>query len=67
MSRYTEAMERLIDAFSKFPGVGPKTAERLAFYILKASRSETDTLTQSITEVKNKIQYKEMLKYYKMR
>lgn len=57
MSRYTQAMEKLIDAFSKFPSVGPKTAERLAFYILKASRVETDTLTQAITEVKDKIQY----------
>jgi recombination protein RecR len=57
MSRYTLAMERLIEAFSNFPGIGPKTAERLAFYILKAPREEVYTLTKAITEVKEKIQY----------
>lgn len=57
MSRYTPAMEKLIDALSKFPGVGPKTAERLAFYILKAPLEETSILAKAITEVKEKIQY----------
>ncbi|MFH1783846.1 MAG: recombination mediator RecR [bacterium] len=57
MSRYTQSMEKLINAFSRFPGVGPKTAERMAFYVLKTSRVETDILANAIVEVKDKIQY----------
>ncbi|GAH85153.1 unnamed protein product, partial [marine sediment metagenome] len=33
--RYTKPLARLIEEFSKMPGIGPKTAQRLAFYILK--------------------------------
>ncbi len=57
MPRYTQTMEKLINAFTEFPGVGPKTAERLAFYVLKCSREEINILTEAITAVKDKIQY----------
>ena len=54
-SAYTESMNRLIEEFGKLPGVGPKTAERLAFYILKAEPAEAMKLSKAISDVKNKI------------
>jgi len=52
---YTESMNRLIEEFGKLPGVGPKTAERLAFYILKAQPAEAMKLAEAIKDVKTKI------------
>jgi len=52
---YTETLNRLIEEFGKLPGVGPKTAERLAFYILKAKGDEAMALADAIRDVKNKI------------
>jgi len=52
---YTESLNRLIEEFSKLPGVGPKTAERLAFHILKAQPAEAMALAEAIRDVKSKI------------
>ena len=52
---YTESLNRLIEEFERLPGVGPKSAERLAFYILKAQPAEAMKLAQAISDVKNKI------------
>lgn len=54
-SAYTESLNKLIEEFEKLPGVGPKTAERLAFYILKAEPFEAMKLSKAINDVKNKI------------
>lgn len=54
-SAYTESLNRLIEEFGRLPGVGPKTAERLAFYILKAQPEEAMKLAEAIRDVKNKI------------
>jgi recombination protein RecR len=54
-SAYTESLNKLIEEFGKLPGVGPKTAERLAFYILKAGTDEAMALARAIADVKNKI------------
>jgi recombination protein RecR len=54
-SIYTETLNRLIEEFEKLPGVGPKTAERLAFHILKATPTEAMGLADAIRDVKNKI------------
>jgi len=54
-SAYTESLNKLIEEFGKLPGVGPKTAERLAFYILKAGTDEAMALAGAIADVKNKI------------
>jgi len=54
-SAYTESLNRLIEEFGKLPGIGPKTAERLAFYILKAQPAEALKLADAIADVKNKI------------
>jgi len=52
---YTESLNRLIEEFGKLPGIGPKTAERLAFYILKAEPAEALALADAIRDVKTKI------------
>ena len=51
------ALERLVYEFSRFPGVGRKTAQRLAYSILRYSQQETQNLTDALTEVKKQIHY----------
>jgi recombination protein RecR len=48
---------RLIDEFHKLPGVGPKSAQRLAYYILRASLDEAHALAQAIVDVKEQITF----------
>jgi len=52
---YTESLNKLIEEFGKLPGVGPRTAERLTFHILKAGPAEAMALADAIGDVKNKI------------
>jgi recombination protein RecR len=52
---YTETLNRLIEQLGKLPGIGPKTAERLAFHILKSEPTEAMNLASAIKDVKNKI------------
>jgi len=54
-SAYTESLNRLIEEFGQLPGIGPKTAERLAFHILKAEAAEAMKLADAIRDVKTKI------------
>lgn len=53
--RYASPLNRLVDALMHLPGVGAKTAQRLAFYLLKASREEAMRLAEAIVELKEKI------------
>ncbi|MFQ5848244.1 MAG: recombination mediator RecR [Candidatus Methylomirabilales bacterium] len=53
--RYVSPLNRLVDVLMRLPGVGAKTAQRLAFYLLKASREEVMKLAEAIVEVKEKI------------
>ncbi len=46
---------RLIDEFAKLPGIGPKTASRLAYHVLRGSSDEAKSLAEAILEVKEKI------------
>lgn len=57
MRLYSESFERLINELNKLPGVGPKTAQRLAFFILKMQKGEAESLAFAIQDVKNKIHY----------
>jgi recombination protein RecR len=54
-SIYTDSLNRLIEEFNKLPGIGPKSAERLAFFILNARTQEAMALAKAISDVKNKI------------
>ena len=55
MSQYPKSLQNLIRNFSKLPGIGGKTAERLAIHILHAPDGEAQKLADSITELKKKI------------
>ena len=52
---YTDSLNELIKQFGKLPGVGPKTAERLAFYILKTDTEKALELSHAISDLKSKV------------
>jgi recombination protein RecR len=52
---YAPPVERLISELSKLPGIGPRTAQRLTFHILRLRPEEVLPLAAAITEVKEKI------------
>jgi len=52
---YPKPLAKLVGALEKLPGIGPKSAQRMAFYILRASEDESRALAESITEVKEQI------------
>jgi len=52
-----EPLERLIQELSRLPGIGPKTAQRLAFHLLRAERSRAESLALAIGDVKARIGY----------
>jgi len=56
-AKYPEPMGRLIAEFTKMPGIGPKSAQRLAFYVLQASDSEIKGLIDALQETKKKVGY----------
>jgi recombination protein RecR len=54
---YSETMNRLIEEFSRLPGIGRRTAERLAFHVLKSSRDQADALATAISDVKKNVRH----------
>ncbi len=57
MRYYPQPMGKLIGELSKLPGIGPKTAQRLAFYILSMNTNSVNNLAESLLEAKEKINY----------
>ena len=55
MSRFAEPMTRLIDELKKLPGIGSKSAQRLAFHILRASDDDAEALAGAVRDVKAKL------------
>jgi recombination protein RecR len=55
VASYAKPIDRLIEALTRLPGVGKKTASRLAFHILRSSLSDAQELARSILDVKEKI------------
>jgi recombination protein RecR len=55
MASHAKPIDRLIEALTRLPGVGKKTASRLAFHILRSSLSDAQELARSILDVKEKI------------
>ena len=53
---YSPAIQKLIDIFSRFPGVGPRTASRFVFYLLRQSQPEADELLSSIINMRKAVQ-----------
>jgi recombination protein RecR len=56
-SAYPEPVRRLIDELSKLPGIGKRSAERMAFHILKSSREEAMQLSRAIADVKEHVHH----------
>jgi len=52
-----EPLERLITELSRLPGVGPKTAQRLAFHLLRSDRERVDRLAEALVDLKARIGY----------
>ncbi|WP_418791267.1 recombination mediator RecR [Phosphitispora sp. TUW77] len=57
MLYYAEPVARLIEQLGKLPGIGPKTAQRLAFYLLNSDVLESKELAKAIIEAREKIRY----------
>lgn len=55
MSRFAEPMTRLIDELKKLPGIGSKSAQRLAFHILRSSDADAEALSSAVRDVKDKL------------
>jgi recombination protein RecR len=55
MSRFAEPMARLIEELKKLPGVGTKSAQRLAFHILRSPEQDAELLSDAIREVKARL------------
>ena len=54
---YTKPLAQLIEFFQKFPGIGPKSAQRMAFHLLKMPLSEVEKFSNILTEAKKSIHY----------
>lgn len=54
---YPEPIAKLIDSFSKLPGVGPKTAARLAFYVLRMKEEDVTSFAKALVNVKRNLIY----------
>ena len=52
-----ESLTRLVEELQRLPGIGPKSAQRLAFHILKTPREETDRLVEAVRDVKERVTY----------
>ena len=55
MARFAEPMAQLIEELKKLPGVGPKSAQRMAFHILRSSEEDAESLATSIRNLKEKL------------
>lgn len=55
MPDFAEPLARLIQEFRRLPGVGQKSAQRIAFHVLRANRDDAERLAQAILDVKDKL------------
>lgn len=55
--QYTKPLAKLIDQFQKLPGIGPKSAQRMAFHLLKMPLSEVEKFAHTMLESKQTIKY----------
>lgn len=57
MNYYPQSISKLIEEFSKLPGIGPKTAQRLAFYVLDMNESDVKAFSEALINAKTNIKY----------
>ena len=60
MRHYPRSLNKLINEFGKLPGIGGKTAQRLAFHVLSLTDREAEALAESIVEAKRNLHYCEV-------
>ena len=54
---YAAAVQELIDCLGRLPGIGPKSAQRVAFHLLKVDKEEANRLARAIVEVKERVSF----------
>ena len=54
---YPGALKKLVEVLCRFPGIGPKTAQRLAFFLLGRSREEVVAIARAMVEAKDKLTF----------
>ena len=57
MDLYSSEITKLIDELSSLPGIGAKTAQRLAFHIINMPEEQVESLSTAISEAKKKVRY----------
>jgi recombination protein RecR len=57
MNYYSSQISKLIEELSRLPGIGAKTAQRLAFYIINMPQDQVNNLSQAITSAKANVRY----------
>lgn len=57
MSQVTQSVTQLVDAFARLPGIGRKSAERLAYHVLRTNKAEALELADAIRRVKENVRY----------
>ena len=57
MNSFPDSILQLIEAFSSFPGIGKKTAQRMAFHVLRSSSNIASQLSDSVINMKSKIRF----------
>ena len=60
MSTYALPLARLLEALEKLPGIGPRSAERIAFYLLRAPREQVQFIAQAMTDAKDRLRFCEV-------
>ena len=57
MAQLSESVVKVIDEFAKLPGIGRKSAERLAYHVLRVHKNEALALADAIRDVKENVRY----------
>lgn len=57
MLYYADAVSKLIEEFAKLPGIGPKTAQRLAFHVIRGRKEDAFGLAKALVNAKEKVRY----------
>jgi len=57
VTSFPDSMRELVEKIGRLPGIGPKTAQRLAFHLLKTPRAEAEALAKAILKVKDSVRF----------
>ena len=57
MADYATSIQELIDALGRLPGIGPKSAQRIAFHLLKADPTESERLAAAVTRARERVSF----------